>query len=158
MHVEEVLGSGGGQGAAGDCEDGSLLLLLVREEAHRAVALLQVLAQPGLVLLRVQPALEHSVGVLAPVPLLAALLAEVGAGHAVVGHQAWVPPAGVLPGMDKGALDPVVAVGPGARPDLEVVHAEVVGGVDGALDTRQGEVGGVGPPTGAGIDLPQSAE
>lgn len=54
---------------------------------------------------------------------------EVRADSARVVVAAGISAAGLLAGMGKGAVSPVVAPAASASPDLELVDAEVVGGV-----------------------------
>jgi hypothetical protein len=73
-------------------------------------------------------------------PSAARPLLELRARHAAVVVLARIPPPRVLAGVDKGALGPVVGVGPRASAHLEGVHAEVVGGVGAVLDVGEGGV------------------
>jgi len=114
------------------------LIFIMGEEADAAGTSCALLAEPCAVLRRVEPALEHTMGELAAITTGAATrAAEVGAGHSSVRVLAGVSAAGVLAGVHERTLGPVMRVGPGAGPHLECEHAELIGGINAALDVRQ---------------------
>ena len=102
----------------------------VREETHLPLAALAVFACLGSVPSRVQPALENPVRELARIAAaahtVAAILWANGAGVVVPPR---VAAARLLARVGKRAVGPVVAAAARAAADLELVHAEVVGGV-----------------------------
>jgi hypothetical protein len=112
----------------------------VRKEADTTVAAGSILAEASAVLRRVKPALEHPMSILTHVATPAHAFPEVRAWHTAVVILARIPAAGVLPRVHEGALGPVMRVRPGARPDLEGVHPELIRGVDAVLDIRQGGI------------------
>ncbi|PON74844.1 hypothetical protein TorRG33x02_246180 [Trema orientale] len=66
---------------------------------------------------------------LAAIAAPAASAAVIGAHRAGVVVPTGVSPASLLAGMGERAVGPVMAPAPGAAPDLELVHTEVVGRV-----------------------------
>lgn len=100
----------------------------MREEADAAEACGAVLATLRAVARRVEPRLEHPVGVLASIAASAppASEAEARARRARVLEPARVPPARLLARVGVGALSPVVGPPARAPPDLELVHAKIV--------------------------------
>lgn len=144
MVVEFLFGGRGGELRRGVAGEDAELARGVGEEADLALAVLAVLAGLGAVAGGVEPALEDAVGELAGVAAGAAAATVVGADGAGVVVAAGVAAAGLLARVGEGAVGPVMAAAARAPPDLELVHAEVVGGV--------GVVAGVGVGVaGAGV-------
>lgn len=112
----------------------------MRKEADAAIAAGSILAEASAVLRRVEPALKHPMSILTHVATPAHTFSEVRTRHAAVVILARIPAPGVLPRVHEGALGPVMRVRPGAWPDLEGVHAELVGSIDAVLDIRQGGI------------------
>lgn len=101
----------------------------VSKETHLALAVLPVFAGLGSVPGWVEPALEHAVSELAAIASAAPAAAILRANLAGVVESPGVAPAGLLSRVGERAVGPVVAAAARAVADLELVHAEVVGGV-----------------------------
>jgi len=85
------------------------LIFIMGEEADAAGTSRALLAEPGAVLRRVEPALENTMGELAAITTGAATrAAKVGAGHSRVWVLAGVPAAGVLARVHERTLCPVM--------------------------------------------------
>lgn len=117
----------------------------VSEETHLALAVLTVFTGLGSIPGWVEPALEHAVGELAAIATATPAAAVLRANLAGVVESPGVTPAGLLARVGERAVSPVVAAAAGAVADLELVHAEMVGGI------RVGDVTGFVVVVGAGV-------
>lgn len=114
------------------------------KEADAAGAGCSLFAEPGAILCRVEPALEDAMGEFTVVATRTATGApEVGARHRSVRMLTRITAAGILARVHEGALGPVMGVSTGARTHLESVHAELVRGIDAALDVWQRRIHGI---------------
>lgn len=97
------------------------------EEAHAAEARGSVLAGLRPITRRVEPGLEHAMGVLTALAAsTSAASAEVRAGGAGVMEPPRVATTGLLARVSVGTLGPVMRPPAGAPPDLELVHTKIV--------------------------------
>lgn len=101
----------------------------VSEEADLSLTVLPIFTSLGSVPRWVKPTLKHPVCELAGVAAATPAAPVLGADGAGVVESPGVAAAGLLAGVSEGAVGPVVAAAASAPPDLELVHAEVVGGV-----------------------------
>lgn len=110
----------------------------MRKETDAAIAAGAILAKASTVLRWVEPTLKHPMSILTHVSTPAHTFSEIRAWNTTVVILARIAAPSILPGVHEGALSPVMRVRPGARPDLEGVHAELIRGIDAVLDIRQG--------------------
>ena len=117
---------------------------MVREETNQPVTSRPIRAHLRPVSCRVEPALEHSVSVLARVPALASSFPIVWARHGRVVEFTRVSPACFLSRVSERTLGPVVRTSARASLHFEVIHAKVVAGELRTFDVKDG-LGRVSP-------------
>lgn len=108
----------------------SQLARSVSEEAHLSLAILAIFTSLSSVPCRVKPTLEDAVRELAAITAAAPPAAILGADSTGVVIPAGVSAASFLTGVSEGAVGPVMAAAAGASAYLELVHAEVIRGIE----------------------------
>jgi hypothetical protein len=114
----------------------------VREKAHGASAMGPFLAELRSVLGGVKPAFVNAVGIGAAVAAKADATLVIRTWHGKVAYRSGITATSVFCGVSKRTGTPIVDVALAASSDLEIEHAEVIGGVFWGVELRGGKDSG----------------